>query len=89
VENYTLTTARAARLLGVALIIWGVSDIVTREVYLHIQEAHFAASFGKDHPLAQGDSFFVVAPGLVAPISAFITGLLLMMFSRTIQGLLR
>lgn len=88
-ENYTLTTARAARLLGVALIIWGVCELMARQVYLHIQQSHFAASFGKDHPLAQADSFFVVAPGLVAPSSTFLTGLLLIVFSRAIQGLLR
>lgn len=88
-ENYTLTTARAARLLGLALIIWSLCELIARQAYLHIEQAHVVTLLGKDHPLAQADSLFVVSPSLVAPSSIFITGLLLIIFCRGIQWLLR
>jgi hypothetical protein len=85
----TLTTARAARLLGLTLIIWAVSETLARQVYVHIQVKELEASLGADNPLVQNHSLFVAAPSLIAPVSTLITGIVLLLSSRAIQKMLR
>jgi hypothetical protein len=88
-ENQPLTTARAARLLGLALIVWALSDAIARQAYMLIQRHLIEAEFGVGNPLPRANSLFLVVPSLIPPIAAIVTGLLLILLSQRIQKLLR
>jgi hypothetical protein len=88
-SGLSLTTARASRLLGLALIIWGLSDAIVREAYLIIQHHQLGAALPANSPLAGSDSLFVFVPSLVAPAGGVLAGSMLLIFSRRIENWLR
>jgi hypothetical protein len=50
---------------------------------------HFIANYGDAGPLTQSDSLFVILTNWLQPAPAIITGVVLIVFSRGIQKILR
>ena len=86
-QEHTLTTSRASKLLGIAMCTFAVVKACSQQLYLYLQRLEFEHMAGAAAPHFDGGSLFIVI-NLVEPAPWFITGLLLIVLSSYIQRLL-
>jgi hypothetical protein len=87
-QEHSLTTGRASKLLGIAMCTFAVVKACVQQIYLYAQREELAHLTGGTMSHASGDSFFIVI-NLLEPAPWLIVGLLLIVFGNFIQRLLR
>ena len=85
--EHFLTTAKASKLLGIAMCTFAVVKACIQQVYLYLQGVELEHLTGGTVPHGRGSLFIII--NLLEPAPWFIVGLLLFVFGNLIQRLLR
>jgi len=86
-QEHSLTTAKASKLLGIAMCAFAVVKACIQQVYLYLQGVELEHLTGAAVPHGRGSLFIII--NLLEPAPWFIVGLLLFVFGNLIQRLLR
>ena len=87
-QEHSLTTGRASKLLGIAMCAFAVTKACVHQIYLYLQRLELDRLTGGSVPHGSGDSFFLVV-NFIEPVSWFVVGILLIVFANLIQRVLR